>query len=86
VPRVELGGGGVEAGGVDPGSVAHGAAFAGIGVFASIDRSVSRGRAGLSGKGGESIMRKLLLAAILATSALLSMAVTTSAGGIPPCC
>jgi hypothetical protein len=31
-------------------------------------------------------MRKLLLAAILATSALLSLAVTTSAGGVGPCC
>ena len=32
------------------------------------------------------MMRKLLLAAILATWALLGMAVTTSAGGVPPCC
>jgi hypothetical protein len=31
-------------------------------------------------------MRKLILAAILATSALLTFAVTTSASGIPPCC
>ncbi len=31
-------------------------------------------------------MRKLLLAAILATSALLTLAMTVSADGIPPCC
>jgi hypothetical protein len=31
-------------------------------------------------------MRKLLFAAILATSALLSLAVSASAGGTIPCC
>lgn len=31
-------------------------------------------------------MRKLLLAAILATSALLSLAATASASLVPPCC
>jgi len=31
-------------------------------------------------------MRKLLFAAILATSAMLSMAITAGAGVIPPCC
>jgi hypothetical protein len=31
-------------------------------------------------------MRKLLFAAILATSALLTVAATVTAAGIPPCC
>ncbi len=31
-------------------------------------------------------MRKLLFAAILATSAILTMAATVSAGNVPPCC
>ncbi len=31
-------------------------------------------------------MRKLLYAAILATSALTALAATVSASGIPPCC
>jgi hypothetical protein len=31
-------------------------------------------------------VRKLLLAAILATSAMLAFVVTASASGVPPCC
>jgi hypothetical protein len=31
-------------------------------------------------------MRKLLFAAILATSALLSLAISATAGNVPPCC
>lgn len=31
-------------------------------------------------------MRKFLLAAFLATSAMLSLAMTAGAGGVPPCC
>jgi hypothetical protein len=31
-------------------------------------------------------MRKVLLAAILAVSAVLMLAITTSAGPTPPCC
>jgi len=31
-------------------------------------------------------VRKLLFAAILATSALLTLAATVSAGGVAPCC
>ena len=31
-------------------------------------------------------MRKLLLAAIMATSAMLTLAATVSAGGVPPFC
>ncbi len=31
-------------------------------------------------------MRKFLFAAILATSAMLSLAIPAGAGGVPPCC
>lgn len=31
-------------------------------------------------------MRKLLFAAILATSAMLALAISVSAGPVPPCC
>ncbi len=31
-------------------------------------------------------MRKLLFAAILATSALMALAAAVSASGVPPCC
>ena len=31
-------------------------------------------------------MRKLLLAAIMAVSAMMALAVTAAAGNIPPCC
>jgi len=52
----------------------------------SIDRAVvDRARTVCAGKEVIS-MRKLLYAAILATSALTALAATVSASGIPPCC
>jgi hypothetical protein len=44
------------------------------------------GRRGLRGKGGDFKMRKVLFAAILAASAVLTMAVSVGASPIPPCC
>lgn len=46
----------------------------------------SLGRRGLRGKGGDFLMRKLLFAAILAVSALLTIATSVGASTVGPCC
>jgi hypothetical protein len=48
--------------------------------------TLTLGWRGLRGKGGDFKMRKVLFAAILAASAVLTMAVSVGASPIPPCC
>jgi len=52
----------------------------------SIKRSVSQRARTVCAAKEVIFVRKLLFAAILATSALLTLAATVSAGGVAPCC